>query len=311
MKSAEQIRARWQGVLAPLVTPFAEDGSLDLESLRQNVEWLIGRGASEGNTIFLVAGSGGDFPMMNLQERFSVIRTVAEVTDGRIPIVAGAQSLDIRDSIAICQLCESLDIDAVQISGPFYYDGRPGDVIAWLTEVARHTRVGFAIYNNWYTGYDMPLDLIEQLLDLPNSVAVKWASPSFETFLEGVRRLLPRVAVINNTLITIPGHVAGCRAFVSHFANFYPEFCWRVWDLMEARQYDEANEEFERVMVPYRALVRSIASQTAGEAVFVRPAMAARGLNGGHSRLPSRDAVVTPEIAAGFSSLLAEVRVPA
>jgi 4-hydroxy-tetrahydrodipicolinate synthase len=309
--SVERIKARWQGVLAPLVTPFAEDGSLDLESLRCNVQWLIDRGASEGNTIFLVAGSGGDFPMMNLDERCQVIRTVAEVADGRVPIVAGAQSLDIRESIAICQLCESLEIDAVQISGPFYYDGRPDDVIAWLTEVGRHTGVGFAIYNNWYTGYDMPLDLIERLLDLPNSVAVKWASPNFETFLEGVRRLAPRVAVINNTLITIPGHVAGCRAFVSHFANFYPEFCWRVWDLMKARQYDEANEEFERVMVPYRTLVKSIAAQTAGEAVFVRPAMAARGLNGGHSRLPSRDAVVTPALAAGFRALLAEVALPA
>jgi 4-hydroxy-tetrahydrodipicolinate synthase len=307
----EQLKARWRGVLAPLVTPFAQDGSLDLVSLRRNVDWLIERGARQGNTIFLAAGSGGDFPMMNLQERCEVIRTIAEVSAGRVPIVAGAQSLDIRESIAICQLCEELSIDAVQISGPYYYDGRPDDVLEWLTELGRHTRVGFAIYNNWYTGYDMSLELIDRLLDLPNSVALKWASPNFEAFLAGVRRFLPRVAVINNTLITIPGHIAGCGAFVSHFANFYPEFCWHIWDLMEAQRYDEANAEFERLMGPYRALVGRIAQQTAGEGVFVRPAMAARGLNGGHSRLPSRDVAVTEEIRQGFKRLLAEARVPA
>ncbi len=118
------------------------------------------------------------------------------------------------------------------------------------------------------------------------------------------------MGVINNTLITVPGHIAGCAAFVSHFANFYPEFCWRIWDLMESQRYDDANTEFERIMEPYRALVRRIAQQTAGEGVFVRPAMAVRGLNGGHSRLPSRDAVVTPEIRAGFERLLAEIGVP-
>ncbi len=163
MVTPEQVKARWHGVLAPLVTPFFEDGGLDLVSLRRNVEWLIERGARAGNTILLAAGSGGDFPMMNLDERCDVIRTIADVASGQVPIVAGAQSLDIRESIAICQLCENLGIDAVQISGPYYYDGRPDDVLAWLTEVGRHTQVGFAVYNNWYTGYDMPIELIDRV----------------------------------------------------------------------------------------------------------------------------------------------------
>lgn len=307
MLTPEQAKARWRGVMAPLVTPFTADGALDLAALRANVQWLLDRGARQGNTILLVAGSGGDFTSMNLDERMQVIRAVAEVTAGHLPIIAGAQSLDVRDSIAICRLCEGLGIDAVQISGPFYYDGRPGDVVAWMEEVARHTRIGFALYNNWYTGYDMPLDLIERLLEIPNSVGVKWSSPYRDTFVEGVRRFAPRAAVVDNTLDTIAGHLAGCRAFVSHFPNFYPEFCWRIWDLMEAHRYYEAQQEFDRVMVPYRVLVSEIARETAGEGVFVRPAMAAAGLNGGHSRLPSRDSVVTSRIRDGFKQLLAEI----
>ena len=307
MITPEQAKARWRGVVAPLVTPFTADGGLDLPALRANVEWLFERGARPGNTILLVAGSAGDFTAMSLAERQQVIRAVAEVAAGRLPIIAGAQSLDIRDSIAICRLCEDLGLDAVQISGPFYYDGRPGDVVAWMEEVARHTRIGFALYNNWYTGYDMPVDLVERLLELPNSVGVKWSSPHRDTFVEGVRRFAPRAAVVDNTLDTIAGHLAGCRAFVSHFPNFYPEFCWRIWDLMEAHRYHEAQQEFDRVMVPYRALVSMIACETAGEGVFVRPAMAAAGLNGGHSRLPSRDGVVTQEVREGFKKLLAEV----
>jgi hypothetical protein len=45
---------------------------------------------------------------------------------------------------------------------------------------------------------------------------------------------------------------------------------------------------------------------TGGEGVFVRPAMDAAGLTGGHSRLPSRDSVITPELREGYKKLLDE-----
>jgi hypothetical protein len=75
---------------------------------------------------------------------------------------------------------------------------------------------------------------------------------------------------------------------------------------MEAGSYREAQHEFDRVMTPYRALIGQIARNTGGEGVFVRPAMEVVGLEGGHSRLPSRDAAVTEEIRAGFRKLLTE-----
>jgi 4-hydroxy-tetrahydrodipicolinate synthase len=307
MLTRDEARERWRGVLIPLVTPFTADGALDLESLRANVTWLLDRGAKLGNSVFIAAGSGGDFTSMNLAERKAVIATIAETTAGRVPIIAGVQSLDVRETVELCQLAESLNLDAVQISGPYYYDGRPGDVVAWMEHVARQTKIGFALYNNWYTGYDMPLELIDRLLALPNSIGVKWASPSIDVFQAGVRRFTPHITVVNNTFNTVLGHMLGSRCFVSHWPNFYPEFCWRIWDLMEAAAYGEAQQEFDRVNVPYQELVSDITRKTVGEGVFVRPAMAMMGLCGGSSRLPSRDEVVTPEIRERFKRLLTEV----
>ncbi len=307
MTTREQAMDRWQGVLAPIVTPFAENGDLDLAQLRVNVQWLIDQGANDQNTVILTAGSGGDFTSMTIEERKQVIEATVNVVNGTIPVIAGVQCLDIRECIALCQFCEQIGVDAVQISGPFYYDGRPNDVTAWMAEVARHTNIGFAIYNNWYTGYDMPLDLIDALIELPNAIAVKWSSPNVDLFQEGIRRWNGKVAVVNNTFNTILGHLAGSRVFVSHWPNFYPQFCWRIWDLMERHDYAQAHQEFEEAMVPYQRLVAQIAAQTGGEGIFVRPAMRAVGLNGGISRFPSRDAAVTPEIQAGFDHLLASM----
>lgn len=308
MITVEQARERMRGVVAPLATPFKENGDLDLVALRDNVQWILDRGARAGNTVFLAAGSGGDFTSMNLEERKAVIRTVAEVTAGKVPIMAGAQSLDIRECIDICQFCESLEIEFVQISGAYYYDGKPGDALAWMQEIARHTNVGFVVYNNWYTGYDMPIDLVDQLLDIPNSVAVKWGSPSDELYMKGVRRFLPRSAVImNNRRLLIMSHMAGGRAFVSHHINFAPEYPWRIWELLEQQRYIEAQQEYDRIMIRYDELRAGVTQSTGGEGVFIRSSMAAVGLNAGHSRFPSRDEAVTPEIHEGFRSLLVEL----
>src|SRR5262245_56306499 len=131
-----EAKRRWRGVVAPIVTPLADDLSLGLDALRPNLRWLFDRGAVAGNTILLVAGSGGDWPMMNLDERKAVIEASCEVNDGRLPVIASAQSFDIRDSAAIARFCEGLGVDAIQIGAPAYWSGRQGDVVAWLTELA-------------------------------------------------------------------------------------------------------------------------------------------------------------------------------
>ena len=215
--------------------------------------------------------------MMNLDERRAVIEASCEVNDGRLPVIASAQSMDIRNSAAISRFCEGLGVDAIQIGAPAYWSGRQGDVVAWLTELASRTSIPFALYNNWYTGINMSFETIDSLLELPNSVAIKWTAPDIDTQLAGIVRWRDRVAMVDNSWQTVMGHLEGVRAWVSHFPNFYPEWCWRVWDLMEAGDYAAATAEFDRVFVPYVRLTDAISAQTAGEAVYVRPAMAARG----------------------------------
>ena len=308
MLTVEQMRERWQGVVVPLVTVFKEDLSLDLPALESNVQWLMAKGASTGNSIFLVAGSGGDFSVMSTEERKEVIKTVAAVVDGKAPLIASSQSTDIRVCIELCNVCADCGYDCVQISGPYYYDGRPGDAMAWLQEVARHTDVGFAVYNNWYTGYDMPIDLIDEMLDIKNSVAVKWGSPNVFTYMEGVRRFSPKAVVVDNALLPVLSSLLGIRAFISHEPNFCPEHAWRVIDYLREGKYEEAQAEYDRYWVPWSKLIGQVAAQTGGEAVFVRPAMAAAGLKAGYSRLPSRDDVIVPSLREGFEKLVADLQ---
>ena len=304
MLSIEQLRTRWLGVVIPLITPFREDGSPDLTALGNNVQWIIDKGARIGNTVFLAAGSGGDLTSMTTDERKQVMKTVCDVSNGQVPVMASSQSTDVRVCIELCQFGEEVGLDAVQISGPYYYEGRPGDALAWMQRVARHTEMGFAVYNNWYTGYDMPLDLIDEILEIPNSTAVKWGSPDKSIFLEGVRRFNSKAVVVNNGGWVELTYPMGVHCHISHLPNFYPEHSWRVHELFMAGKQEEAEAEWERCIVPWRELIAPIRAVTGGEGVFVRPAMELVGLKGGHSPLPSRDEAVTPELREEYRQLL-------
>lgn len=310
MLTIEEARQRFRGVIVPLATIFAQDGSVDLDSTAHNVQWIIDQGAELGNTVFLAAGSGGDFTVMSTEERMQVIKTVAEVSAGRIPIMAGVQSTDIRVTIDLCQFCEEMGVDGVQMSNAYYYDCKDSDVIAWHEEVAKHTNVAFIAYSHYYSGskYDVPISVMDRLIDVPNTVAVKWGSPHLENFHAGVLKFNERVAVIDNSLMPVLGHVLGCTGWISHVVNFYPQHSWLVWDLMEAGRHKQAQTVYDEFMVPYFGLVDKVMAETAGEGVFVRPGLEAAGLRPGFSRLPSRDSAATPEVKEGFRNLLEDAR---
>ncbi len=309
--SVEQANERFQGVVVPLVTVFDEEGALDLDSTRANFQWLVEQGARQGNTVFLAAGSGGDFTVMNTEERKAVIRVAAEVSDGVVPTIAGVQSTDIRQTIELCQFCEEVGIDLAQISNAYYYDCKPDDVIAWHEEVARNTDQAFAVYSHWYSGskYDVPVEVMEGLLEIPNTIAVKWASPDVVNAHQGMLRFVPKAAVVDNGPMIVQGRILGAVGWVNSMPNFYPHGVWKVNDLMNQERYVEAQRLYDEVMGPFVALIDKIAGQTAGEGVFHRPAMAAAGLKSGYSRLPSRDTVVTPDIREGFRKLIERVEV--
>src|SRR5271157_1300821 len=75
------------GPMIPLVTNYNRDLSLDLGAYKENLRYLMDHGIRTGQGAFLVAGAGGDFPMLTVQERTVLAQAAAEVTKGKVPLV--------------------------------------------------------------------------------------------------------------------------------------------------------------------------------------------------------------------------------
>ena len=83
-----------EGVLVPIVTPFAADGSVNADALRTLVERFIEAGVAG----IVACGTTGEYYALEEDERELVLRTVAEATRGRVTAIAGINAL----STAIC-----------------------------------------------------------------------------------------------------------------------------------------------------------------------------------------------------------------
>ena len=106
----------FEGCGTALVTPFTDDGELDLRALGALVEWQI----AEGIDFLVPCGSTGEAQTLDEREREQVVATVVETAAGRVPVMAGATSNDTRRAVGRDPRMCALGVDGILTATPYY-----------------------------------------------------------------------------------------------------------------------------------------------------------------------------------------------
>ncbi len=85
-----------EGIVAPMATALAPDGHIDEKRTRILVDFLIDGGI---DALFPL-GTSGEFALLNDEERRTVIRTVVDQTNGRVPVLAGVSDTSLANVVA-------------------------------------------------------------------------------------------------------------------------------------------------------------------------------------------------------------------
>jgi 4-hydroxy-tetrahydrodipicolinate synthase len=163
---------RFGRVLTAMITPFAADGSLDIEGARTLARWLV----ENGNDGLVVAGTTGESPTLSQDEQIELIAAVCDAVD--VPVVAGAGSNDTRVAVENSRrAAEAGAAGLLQVAG--YYN-RPSQA-----GLAAHFRACAEASDLPNVIYDIPVrtgrkiataTLVELAHDVPNIVALKDAA---------------------------------------------------------------------------------------------------------------------------------------
>lgn len=108
-----------RGVVPPLVTPFREDGGLDLASFEANVEAL----AAHDLAGFLVLGSNGEAASLDEEEKLALVAAARRRAPGRFLLV-GTGMEGTRATVALTRKAADLGADAALVLTPHYYKAR-------------------------------------------------------------------------------------------------------------------------------------------------------------------------------------------
>jgi 4-hydroxy-tetrahydrodipicolinate synthase len=159
------------GILTAMVTPFGRDGGLDEDAAARLIHHLLENG-SDG---LVVTGSTGEAATLTDEEKVRVWElAVAEAGDATV--IAGTGTYDTRHSVELTERATEAGVDAVLVVTPYYVRPNRRGIRAHFEAIAAATDRPIVAYNiPSRTATDMPNDLLAELGQIDNVVAVKQA----------------------------------------------------------------------------------------------------------------------------------------
>src|SRR5215212_11693887 len=160
------------GVITAMVTPFREDGSLDLDSARRLARHLV----ESGSHGLVVAGTTGESPTLSDEEKLQLLQAIQEEVGDRATIICGTGSNDTHHAIELTRAACRLGPHAVLVVTPYYNKpNRAGlrEHFRAVADAAAPTPV--VLYNiPSRTALNLPPEFLAELAaEIGNVVAVK------------------------------------------------------------------------------------------------------------------------------------------
>ena len=158
------------GILTAMVTPFDRNGALDEDAAVRLMHHLLEHG-SDG---LVLAGSTGEGATLTDEEKLRLWQLGVAECDG--PVIAGTGTYDTRHSVELTERATEAGVDAVLVVTPYYVRPNRRGIRAHFEAVAAATDRPVVLYNiPSRTATDMPNDLLAELAEIENVVAVKQA----------------------------------------------------------------------------------------------------------------------------------------
>jgi 4-hydroxy-tetrahydrodipicolinate synthase len=262
-----------RGVITAMVTPFADDGALDLDGARRLAAYLVGNG-SHG---LVVSGTTGESPTLTDDEKIALLEAVLDEVGDRATVISGTGSNDTRHTVELTRRAAAAGAHGVLVVTPYY--NKPNEAglrahFAAASEAAGQTSV--VLYNiPSRSVINLAPELLASLAaEHSNIIAVKQANNDELQLVEGLGILAGNDDIFARCLeiggvggILVASHLAGPRMRA-------------IYDAAAEGDHDRARDIESELTRLFPALT------VAPPAACVKAMLEAQGLIGGALRLP-------------------------
>lgn len=232
----------FKGIYTPIVTPFKENGKIDFENMKHNIEkWK--KTNLDG---LVVLGSNGEFVYLSTEEKLQVVDFVIKEVNKTKKIIVGTGCESTTETILLSNKVAKLGADAVLVLPPHYYKKSMNDqtIYNYFIDIAKDIEIPIMIYNMpGNTGINLSSELISKLSRHPNIIGIKDTAGNIVQLSEIVRDTDEDFTVFaGNAGYLLPALSIGARGATIALANCLPDECCKLVDLFNKGELEKAKK---------------------------------------------------------------------
>ena len=266
-------------ILTAMVTPFDEDGKIDMDEACRLANWLV----EQGNDGILVAGTTGESPTLTHEEQIDLIAEVVKAVS--VPVMAGAGSNCTKTAVEMTELATKAGAASILSVTPYYNRPSQAGLVGHFSAVAGATDLPVCLYDiPVRTGRKIETEtILEMVHNVDNIVSVKDAAQDPQESARLVAEAPDDFYLYSGddslTLEFMKAGGIGCIGVATHWAT--PEYK----DMIEAFKSGDAKraEEMDELLAPSADFV---STDDAPNPVPVKVIMNEMGFRVGRGRPP-------------------------
>ena len=284
MDPVTMARRLGEGLLSFPVTPFADDGAVNIPAFQDHCDWMLRHDLSG----LFAAGGTGEFFSLTPEEVVDVVRAAVDVRKAGVPVISGC-GYGTAIATGIARGAEKAGADGILLLPPYLVGSKQEGLAAHVEAVCRSTGLGVIVYNRDNAILDD--DTLEGLCERnPNLVGYKDGVGDIELMQRIYNRMGDRLTYIGGLptaeTFATPYLTMGVTTYSSAIFNFMPEWALAFYQAVRARDKTTIIDQLNAFVLPYIA----IRNRGAGYAVsIVKAGMRAIGRPAGGVRPPLTD----------------------
>ena len=283
----DEIKELIVGPISTVPTPFDDNLQVDYGRMRELTQYWVDNGLVKGKSVIKVAAAMGEGPALRESEWPHLLRTTVQAANDKAAIMCGIHYKDTLRTIEDAKRAADLGAIGVQISPPVFTWPDQDQIIRHYGAISDAIDIGILIYvTRGLPGGSIYPDTFRRMADFEHVVAVKWGNPH-DTKYEDLFDMVDVFNIIDNNGTPMLNHQLGGKGYINHTSMVYPQHDLKIWELMDAGRYDEAQTMYDLVSRESGEIGARVGKRTGGESVLIKGMMAAIGQPAGKPRPPS------------------------
>lgn len=238
------------GIIPPMVTPFNQQGDMDLEALREETKRLSAAGVHG----LSFAGSTGEGAVLADEELTQGLTTVQEVNNHRLPLLCGIIRNSVRQGISAGLVAKAGGADALMVTPTYYFGASPEGNAAYFRAVHQATKMPIVIYNVIKNNPVLP-EHLQYLTDECGVVGIKQSVGGIHALADMVPAARGRFKVFGaQDDVMFLSYLCGACGAISAILTLFPDECVAEWNAVQAGDIEKARSLHEKMLPVWRRI---------------------------------------------------------